>query len=177
MTGRPVFADNHRYDDIDNREGPARKEFHGTATTVADAPPQAIFDLITDIDRLPEWNDAIERVVERPAQLEQGTTWTVRMHPKHSPSWGSISRVESLNREQLRFAYETRNTDGNPSYVKWTWQLVERDGASEVAVSWDCSLATLDRRLLAGPIRKRALAREVPRSLERLSAAVRARAS
>jgi uncharacterized protein YndB with AHSA1/START domain len=34
------------------------KEFHGTATAVVDAPPQAVFSLIIDVDRLPEWNGA-----------------------------------------------------------------------------------------------------------------------
>jgi hypothetical protein len=42
------------------------REFHGEATTVIDVSPQAIFDLIVDIDRLPEWNRSIEAVVERP---------------------------------------------------------------------------------------------------------------
>jgi uncharacterized protein YndB with AHSA1/START domain len=44
------------------------REFHGEATTVIDASPQAIFDLVVDIDRLPEWNRSIEAVVERPRE-------------------------------------------------------------------------------------------------------------
>jgi hypothetical protein len=44
------------------------REFHGEATTVIDASPQAIFDLIVDIDRPPEWNRCIEAVVERPGE-------------------------------------------------------------------------------------------------------------
>jgi hypothetical protein len=35
-----------------------------------------------------------------------------------TPSWGSISRVEELDRHRLRFAYQTRNADGNPSYTQ-----------------------------------------------------------
>jgi uncharacterized protein YndB with AHSA1/START domain len=148
------------------------KEFHGTATARIDATPKTVFDFITDVNRLPEWNGAIEHVVERPPSLEEGATWTVKMHPPRMPSWGSISKVENMDRDRLRFAYETRNTDGNPSYAKWSWDVVERGNGSEVSVRWDCYLATPDRRFLAGPLRKRGLAREVPQSLANLTTAI-----
>jgi hypothetical protein len=38
---------------------------HGEASSRVDATPEAVLGVITDIDRLPEWNDAIENVVER----------------------------------------------------------------------------------------------------------------
>ena len=148
------------------------KELHGSATALIDASPQAVFDLITDLDRLPAWNRAIEAVTDRPVALEEGSAWTVKMHPPRNPSWGSVSRVEVLDRAQRRLAYETRNTDGNPSYTRWSWEIADHDGASEVRVGWNCYLKTPDRRFLAGPLRKRGLAREVPRSLAALSAAL-----
>jgi uncharacterized protein YndB with AHSA1/START domain len=89
-------------------------EFQGRASVRVDATPQAVFDLITDVDRLPDWNTAIERVLERPPELTTGAEWTIKMHPPRLPSWTSISRVEELDRRHLRFAYETRNGDGNP---------------------------------------------------------------
>lgn len=147
-------------------------EFHGRASARIEATPQAVFDLITDVDRLPEWNDAIETVAERPAALTEGVEWTVTMHPPRLPRWGSISRVEQLDRRNLRFAYETRNADGNPSRVTWCWELEGADGGTEVTVTWDCYLETLDRRLFAGPMRKRHLAREVPKSLDALARAL-----
>jgi uncharacterized protein YndB with AHSA1/START domain len=140
-------------------------EFHGRATTRIDATPQDVFDLLTDIDRLPEWNTEIEAVLERPPTMAVGAEWTVKMHPPHAPSWKSISRVEELDRTLLRFAYETRNADGNPSYTKWAWDVAATDHSVEISVTWDCYLKTLDRRVLAGPLRKRQLAREVPKSL------------
>jgi uncharacterized protein YndB with AHSA1/START domain len=148
------------------------KEFHGRASTEIDATPQAVFDLITDVDRLPEWNNAIEAVLERPTVLTEGDEWTVTMHPPRMPSWQSISRVEKLDRRELRFAYETRNADGNPSFVKWSWAIVDIGDRTEVTVTWDCYLKTMDRKLLAGPIRKRHLAREVPKSLVALAHAL-----
>jgi uncharacterized protein YndB with AHSA1/START domain len=148
------------------------KEIHGRASGCVDATPQAVFDFITDVDRLPEWNTAIETVLERPAALVEGAQWTVRMHPPHVPSWGSISRVEELDPRHLRFAYETRNTDGNPSFTKWAWTLVGESSSTEISVSWDVYLKTLDRRLLAGPIRKRQLQHEVSGSLAALAKAL-----
>jgi hypothetical protein len=149
------------------------REFHGQARLHVDADPMSVFDLITDVDRLPEWNRAIEAVVERPAKLAEGTQWTVRMHPPRMPAWGSVSRVEHFDRNTRRFAYETRNTDGNPSYVRWAWKVDTDEDGTTVVVTWDCYLETFDRRTFAGPIRKRGLAREVPASLTALAAAVR----
>ncbi len=154
------------------------KRFEGRATRVVDATADATFALITDVDRLPEWNAAIEEVVERPSVLEPGAEWTVRMHPPRAPRWGSISKVVVLDRATRRFAYETRNADGNPSSVEWSWAIEPGDGGkATVTVTWRCDLRTLDRRLFAGPIRKRGLAREVPRSLDALAAALEAKAA
>jgi uncharacterized protein YndB with AHSA1/START domain len=147
-------------------------EFHGRASALIDATPQAVFDLITDVDRLPEWNAAIEKVVTRPPALIEGAEWTIKMHPPRLPSWKSISRVEELDPRQFHFAYKTRNADGNPSYVIWAWDVVSAGHGAEVTVTWDAYLKTLDRRVLAGPMRKRQLAREVPRSLAALASAV-----
>jgi hypothetical protein len=51
------------------------------------------------------------------------------------PSWQSISRVEELDRRRCRFAYETRNADGNPSYVKWAWEVVGAGTGAKITVT------------------------------------------
>src|SRR5262249_17767182 len=137
-----------------------------------DATPQAVFDLITDVDRLPEWNVAIERVLERPPELAEGVEWTIKMHPPRMPPWTSISRVEELNPHPLRFAYETRTGDGHPPYPKWAWEIAGGGGGAEVTVTWDVYLKTADRRYFGGPLRRRQLAREVPNSLNAMASAV-----
>ena len=149
-------------------------EFHGQASVRVDATPQAVFDFITDVGRLPEWNTAIEAVVKQPPALAEGVEWTIKMHPPHTPSWGSISRVEELDRGRYRFAYQTRNADGNPSYTQWAWEIGGGGDGADVTVTWDVYLKTLDRRVFGGPMRKRQLAREVPRSLTALAGAVSA---
>jgi len=78
------------------------KEFHGHASARVDAQPQAVFDTITDVDRLPDWNAAIEAVLERTPALVEGVKWTIKMHPRHVPSWGSVSRVDTLDRTHHR---------------------------------------------------------------------------
>jgi uncharacterized protein YndB with AHSA1/START domain len=147
-------------------------EIHGRASLRVGVTPEAIFDLITDVDRLPEWNVAIETVLERPPELAEGVEWTVRMHPPRTPTWTSISRVEELDRGRGRFAYETRNGDGNPSYTKWAWEITGAGGGAEVTVTWDVYLKTVDRRFFGGPLRKRQLAHEVPNSLTAMASAL-----
>jgi len=144
------------------------QEIHGTATQTITGGPDDVFRFITDVDRLPEWNRAIERVVEPAAELVPGAEWIVKMHPARGMSWLSRSRVEEIDRDGLRFRYRTWNADGNPSYVDWQWDVVRSNGAAAVTVSWDVYLKTLDRKLLAGPIRRRQLRKEVAASLTAL---------
>jgi uncharacterized protein YndB with AHSA1/START domain len=149
-------------------------EFQGTASARVDATRQAVFDFVTDVDRLPEWNAAIEAVTDQPAALVEGAEWRVTMHPQGLPRWVSIAKVEELDRNRFRFGYQTRNADGNPSYSHWVWELAESGGGTEITVTWHVHLKTADRKYLAGPIRKRQLAREVPKSLNALATAVHA---
>jgi uncharacterized protein YndB with AHSA1/START domain len=148
------------------------KTFHGRATAHLGATAADVFDLLTDVTRLPEWNAAIEAVDDGPGPLTAGTEWTVTMHPPRMPRWWSISTAQVLDRHDLRFAYRTRNADGNPSWVEWSWSVVPADAGCDVTVEWTCHLETFDRRYFAGPLRKRQLAREVPGSLQALGRAL-----
>ena len=149
------------------------QEIHGTASGRVTAAPGAVFRLITDVDRLPDWNRAIERVVVRASELAPGTEWVVKMHPSRGMTWQSRSRVEEIDLEAGLFSYRTWNADGNPSYADWTWEVVPFDSAAQVTVRWDVYLRTLDRKLLAGPIRRRQLRKEVAASLLALDKATR----
>jgi uncharacterized protein YndB with AHSA1/START domain len=144
------------------------QEIHGSAVGSVNAAPDATFRLITDIDRLPEWNRAIERVIEPASDLTPGIEWVVKMHPSRGMTWQSRSRVEEIDTDVRRFIYRTWNADGNPSFADWKWEVVSLDSMAQVNVSWDVYLKTLDRRLLAGPIRQRQLRKEVAESLRAL---------
>jgi uncharacterized protein YndB with AHSA1/START domain len=141
------------------------RDFEGTATARIEAAPEAIFDLITDIGRLPEWNAAIEAVIELPASLGAGAEWVVVMHPPRLPRWNSRSRVTELDRSRLRFAYRTQTDDGNPTFVIWTWEIAATEGGAQVTVRWQAHPKTIGRMLAAPVIRRPALSREVPASL------------
>lgn len=146
-------------------------EFHGSARMAMAASPADVFEVISDLDRLPEWNRAIERVVERPVALEPGAEWVVVMHPEHLPRWRSRSHVEALEPER-RFVYRSHTDDDNPSFAVWQWDLTPAgDDGVEVTVRWDGHPRTIGRKLLGAPMRSRMLTREVATSL----AAVRAR--
>jgi hypothetical protein len=149
------------------------QEIHGTASGRVTATPEVVFMVITDVERLPEWNRAIERVVEPAPELAAGTEWVVKMHPSRGMTWRSRSRVEEIDRDAGRFTYRTWNANGNPSYADWKWEVVPLDSIAQVTVSWDVYLKTLDRKLLAGPIRHRQLRKEVAASLLALDQATR----
>ena len=148
-------------------------EIHDRADGRVGAAPDAVFDVITDIGRLPDWNAAIERVIELPRELTPGAEWTVRMHPARFASWNTRSTVEEIDPRRLVFSYRTVNADGNPSYTVWRWEVAPSGAAARVAVSWDVYLKTIDRKLLAGPIRKRQLRTEVAASLRAIEQAAR----
>jgi Polyketide cyclase / dehydrase and lipid transport len=149
------------------------QEIHGTATGSVNAAADPTFRLITDIERLPDWNRAIERVVEPAPDLSPGSEWVVKMHPSRGMSWQSCSRIEEIDSDTRRFRYRTWNTDGNPSYADWKWEVVPLESTAQVSVSWDVYLKTLDRKWLAGPIRQRQLRKEVAESLRALDRASR----
>jgi uncharacterized protein YndB with AHSA1/START domain len=149
------------------------QEIHGTASNCVAGAPAAVFRLITDLGRLPEWNRAIERVVEPAPALAPGAEWVVKMHPGRGMSWLSRSRVEAIEPDRFRFRYRTWNADGNPSYTDWNLEVAADDSGAKVTVTWDVFLKTLDRKLLAGPIRRRQLRKEVAASLVALDDSVR----
>ena len=141
---------------------------HSVTTTVA-APPEAVFDLITDLDRLPEWNANIKAVVERPPALTPGAEWVVEVRAL-GQSWRSRSRVEALDPDDRSFAYRSGTDDGNPSYGLWEWRVRENGNGAEVTVSWELHPATFWRKVLLGPMRHRQLRRtEVPASIAALA--------
>jgi uncharacterized protein YndB with AHSA1/START domain len=143
-------------------------EIHDSAEATLQAQPTDLFAAITRIECLPDWNTAIERVIDQPTALKPGASWTVEMHPTRLMRWRSVSTVQLLDEEGLRFAYRTVNADGNPSHALSEWSVQPANGGALVRVRWDVFLETLDRQLLGGPIRRRQLRREVAASLGRL---------
>ena len=146
-------------------------DFSLSTSTVVAAPPGEVYDLITDIDRLPEWNVEIPTVVESPAALEVGAEWVVTIHAMKT-RWNSRSRVLELDRDRGRFAYRSQSDDGNPSFADWRWQL-DRDPASGgtlVTVEVDVHPRTFVRRRVLSELRRSGLRKALDRSLAALRA-------
>jgi uncharacterized protein YndB with AHSA1/START domain len=154
--------------------GEAMQEIHGTASEQVAASPEQVFAVVTDIDRLPEWNAAIQNVLEKPPDLQPGAQWLVTMHPSAGMTWKSRSTVDAIDRDLRQFSYRTVNADGNPSYTQWRWEVTSEDAGATVSVSWEVYLKTWDRKLLAGPIRSRQLRKEVAASLKAIGRAAAA---
>jgi len=150
----------------------------GAVTARIAAPPSAVFDLITALDRLPEWNAHIDHIVERSADPAEGVEWVVEIRAMGT-HWNSRSRVQELDRDTLRFAHISQSDDGNPSFALWTWQVTPAEEGAAITVNWQLNPRTFWRRALFARIRHRQLKNEVSVSIaaaERVLAVGRARA-
>jgi uncharacterized protein YndB with AHSA1/START domain len=143
-------------------------DFSRTATSVIDAPPARVFEVITDIDRLPEWNAEIANVVEGCAVLEVGAEWVVEIHALHT-HWKSRSRVIELDPGRGRFAYRSQTDDGNPSHADWQWDVTADPAGTRVRVTVEARPRTFWRKLLASRLRPPGLQEAMDRSLRALS--------
>jgi uncharacterized protein YndB with AHSA1/START domain len=141
------------------------------ASTVLPADPDQVFALLTDIDRLPSWNTELTAVLEKPSKLVPGAEWVVEMHAA-GMTWPSRTRVIALDPQARRFVYRSVSDDGNPSFTIWTWTVDEVPGGARVSVTWDPNPLTFWRRAVVVHWRRRCLARQVPRSLRALAAAL-----
>ena len=137
----------------------------GSITERLSVPPDVLFDLISTVGRLPDWNEHIYRVVDAPSGPTRiGDEWLVEMRAS-GKRWNSRSRIEEVDPKARRFALTSRTDDGNPSFARWTWQLTPLEGATEVTVSWELHPKTFWRTVLFARIRHRQLKNEVRGSL------------
>jgi hypothetical protein len=87
-------------------------------------------------------------------------------------TWPSRTRVLEVDATHRRLVYRSVSDDGNPSFTIWTWTVTEAPGGTRVTVTWDPNPRTFWRRHLVVHWRRRCLARQVPRSLHALAAAL-----
>ena len=137
------------------------------------ASPAAVFAGVTDIARLPEWNDAITEVLEEPEQLTPGSVWKVRFHAL-GQSWVSKSTVVELDEANRRFRYRSQTDDGNPSYADWDWDMTPDGTGTRLVVAVELHPLTFWRKNLLVHVRRPALRKEMNASLRALSTTVSA---
>jgi uncharacterized protein YndB with AHSA1/START domain len=145
----------------------------GSVSGTIGAASSDVFALLSDLDRLPDWNAIITKVVDRPAALVPGAEWVVELKAMGN-RWHSRSTVQEYDAARHVFAYRSSTDDGNPSYALWRWEVAPAaDGAARVTVSWDLHPETFWRRVLLARIRNGQLRREVPASIDSLARALR----
>jgi uncharacterized protein YndB with AHSA1/START domain len=143
-------------------------DFEISESVVTAASPEAVFDLITDIERLPEWNKEIGEIHENPAALTPGAQWVVEIHAMGT-HWPSRSTVVECDREAGIFAYRTQSDDGNPSFVNWVWRLTPHAGGCRIQVDASVNPRSFWRRYLLSNIRRPNLRHAVRTSLNNLT--------
>lgn len=132
------------------------------------------FQLITDVSRLPEWNEAVTRVLDQPTALTADAEWVVEV-TAFGRSWPSRSHLRVLDPQARHFAYRSCSDDGNPSFAEWAWTVRPSADGCDVTVDWTLNPKSFWRRVLLARIRAYQLKRgEVPGSLRSLEDACRA---
>jgi Polyketide cyclase / dehydrase and lipid transport len=142
-----------------------------TATTRVNAAPAAVFGRLTDIARLPEWNDAITEVLEQPVERATGAVWKVRLHAL-GQSWVSRSTLVELDEVAGRFRHRSQTDDGNPSYADWEWTVKPDGSGARVTATVELHPQTFWRKYLLVHLRRPALRREMRASLRALATTV-----
>lgn len=148
-------------------------EFHGTRTIDLAASATDVFDLLVDVDRLPEWNTHVHHVIARPDRpLAEGVEWVIQMRAMGT-RWPSRSRALTVDRTALTLEHRSSSDDGNPSYALWSWQVTPTGPGCRLTVTWAAHPKSFWRRLLLARARRPVLAREVTGSLAGLDAYLR----
>jgi uncharacterized protein YndB with AHSA1/START domain len=142
---------------------------HGSASRHVDAPPDVVFERVTDLSGLPAWNHRMTGVVELPSGVAVGEEWVVSFR-LGGRRFNSRSVVVELDGERRRFVHRSKPDDDNPSCTVWTWEVDPEGDGSRVSVQWDMRPVTAARRFLAAPIRAWQIPRhDIPDSLAALA--------
>jgi uncharacterized protein YndB with AHSA1/START domain len=98
-----------------------------------EAPPEAVFDLWTNLDRMTEWVGGVTKVTDVSGPVDRvGTTWTVWFGRMRSPT--EVVAAERPHRFATRFGnailrgrnVTTFEPDGNGTRVSETFETIGR---------------------------------------------------
>lgn len=90
------------------------------------APPQAVFDVILDVDRYPEWNLFTPRLTMQSGEVEVGKEFDLDCQMTETQLLeGEREVVLALDREKRHFCMGTSRTRGRPGIRSFRWQKCE----------------------------------------------------
>lgn len=138
-----------------------------------EASPDDVFATITDVARLSDWNDRIQRVVEHPNRLEPDAQWVVGMKIM-GQRFKSRSCVLAIDPAGRRFEHRS-NPEGDPDFAIWSWEVVPEGTGSRVTVTWDLNPVLWINRTFFVRVRLRQLKKELAASLAALEQLVNER--
>jgi uncharacterized protein YndB with AHSA1/START domain len=96
------------------------------ATRHIAAPPQAVFDVILDVDRYPEWNPFTPRMTVRTDEMAVGKEFDLDCQMAETQLLeGEREVVLALDREKLHFCMGTSRSRGRPGIKSFRWQKCE----------------------------------------------------
>ena len=96
------------------------------ATRHIAAPPQAVFDVILDVDRYPEWNPFTPRMTVRTDEIAVGKEFDLDCQMTETQLLeGEREVVLALDREKLHFCMGTSRSRGRPGIKSFRWQKCE----------------------------------------------------
>jgi uncharacterized protein YndB with AHSA1/START domain len=139
---------------------------HAEITDHLAVDPDALFALVTDVHRLPDWNEHVNRIVESPSEMQPGSEWVVEIRAMGT-HWNSRSRALDIDTSKRRFVYQSQTDDENPSYAVWTWELEPASDGTDVVVGYELHPKTFWRRVLLSRVRHHQVRGEVQASLRR----------
>jgi uncharacterized protein YndB with AHSA1/START domain len=90
------------------------------------APPQAVFDVILDVDRYPEWNEFTPRMTMRSDEVAVGKEFDLDCQMTDTQLLEAEREVVlALDRDKLHFCMGTSRTRGRPGIRSFRWQKCE----------------------------------------------------
>ncbi|MDH3817025.1 MAG: SRPBCC family protein, partial [Myxococcales bacterium] len=90
------------------------------------APPEAVFDVILDVDRYPEWNPFTPRTTARTDEMAVGKEFDLDCWMTDTQLLeGEREVVLALDRERYHFCMGTSRTRGRPGIKSFRWQKCE----------------------------------------------------
>jgi len=88
--------------------------------------PEAVFDVILDVDRYPEWNFFTPRMTMRSDEVAVGKEFELDCQMTETQLLtGEREVVLALDREKLHFCMGTSRTRGRPGIKSFRWQKCE----------------------------------------------------
>lgn len=111
---------------------------HRTITADIEAPPQRVFDIVSDLETYAEWLEIVDSAEPAPADSsDRGPAWFVTIKAKIGPFARSKRlRMVRVDQTESSARFERHELDGR-THSAWTMESVVEEGPKGSNVSMD----------------------------------------